>query len=328
MIIDIVIGLQHGDEGKGKVICDLIKNINKYDLCVRFNGGPNAGHTVYKNNKKIILHQIPCGILYNIPSLISSGCVIDLEKLQEEIKLLKSMNIPVEKLLKIAYNVHIITKENIEQDKKNNKIGTTGSGIGPTYSKKCLRIGKRIENENIDLNCEIVNPIHYMKEYNNILFEGAQGYNLDIDWGDYPYVTSSSCLAANIFLNGVPLQEINKVYGICKIYDTYVGNKKFQSDEIIFNKLQEIGNECGSTTERTRQCNWLNLDSLKNAIYINGVTDLIINKCDIINKLKVYKVWYNNELIEFDDLIDMQDFIIRKIGKNIRITYSYSPYKI
>jgi len=138
--LDVVVGLQHGDEGKGKV-AKCLSEKNEYDCFVRFNGGPSAGHTIYLDNKKLVLHQIPCGILRKKPCLISTSCVVDLDKLKSEAEKLIKLGIDVYQYLYIAYNAHIITKQCIETDKQNNKVGTTLSGIGPTYSAKALRIG-------------------------------------------------------------------------------------------------------------------------------------------------------------------------------------------
>ena len=143
---DIIVGLQYGDEGKGKVVLGLLEQ-NNYDVCLRFNGGPNAGHTVYHNGQKVILHQIPCGILYNKISIIGNGCVIDLAKLKLEIEALKALDIDVDSLLKISNNVHTITQKHIQEDISNDPIGSTGSGIRPVnrdkYDRKVIRIIKR-----------------------------------------------------------------------------------------------------------------------------------------------------------------------------------------
>tara|TARA_Y100000589_G_C27194651_1_gene646255 strand:+ start:485 stop:1507 length:1023 start_codon:yes stop_codon:yes gene_type:complete len=335
---DVIVGLQHGDEGKGKITHILLKQ-NKYDLCIRYNGGPNAGHTIYHNNKKIVLHQIPCGILHGIKSIIGPGCVIDIDKLEEEIKMLEESGIEnVRHNLKIAFNAHVITDENIKNDKNNNKVGTTCSGIGPTYVNKYNRCGKRISKylrEIYDLNLDVIDTIEYIhinNEFKNIFFEGAQGYELDIDWGDYPYVTSSNCLSGNSFTCGVPPNTVNKIYGVCKLYETYVGSKNFEKKDIIFDKLRELGHEYGATTGRNRQCNWLNIDRLIKALLCNGVNELIINKCDIIKELNVFKLIYEKNIIEFSSFEEMKGFIVnslRKIlGNELNIIFSESPNKI
>ena len=168
---DVLIGLQHGDEGKGKITYCILKE-NNYDLCIRYNGGPNAGHTIYHNNKKLVLHQIPCGILVGIKSIIGNGCVIDIDKLENEIIMLEESGVNnVRDNLKIASNSHVITNDNIELDKQNNKVGTTSSGIGPTYVNKYNRCGKRISdclNEINKLRLEVVEMIEYIHIDNKI----------------------------------------------------------------------------------------------------------------------------------------------------------------
>ncbi len=304
----ILVGLQHGDEGKGK-ISKCLSDINDYDCYVRYNGGPNAGHTIYNNNEKIVLHQIPCGILKNKPCLISTDCVVDIEKLTNEIKTLESIDINVKNNLYISNMCHIITKESINEDISNNRVGTTCSGIGQTYSKRVLRTGDKIQiNENL---YKLVEPFEFLENYNNIFFEGAQGFELDINYGDYPYVTSSSCISQAIFRNGGDMCIKPNVYGVCKIYDTYVGSKEFgDKNDTDLIKLGEIGEECGATTGRKRKCNWLNLKKLMIACKINKVSTIYINKCDIIQKLNVYKLYnLENKLITFDNYNDMKQYI-------------------
>lgn len=316
--VTVLVGLQHGDEGKGKISYCLSED-NNYDCFVRFNGGPNAGHTIYVNNKKIILHQVPCGIMRNVPCLISSGCVVDLNKLDEEITILKNNGIDVRNNLHIAYNCHVITKTSIEEDSRTNIIGTTNSGIGPTYSKKALRIGTRmydLENKN---NYNLVDPYEFLNKYSNIFMEGAQGYELDIDYGDYPYVTSSSCLSGAIFINGIRPSITPRVIGVCKLYDTYVGTKQFQPNHPIFNKLQVVGNEYGATTGRSRQCNWLNLSNLIEAIKTNDVNKIYINKCDIIEELNVYCLYYRNIVYNFKTIQEMKAYIKDIIVENTKL---------
>lgn len=362
---DVIVGLQHGDEGKGKVTYHLLKD-NQYDYTIRYNGGPNAGHTIYHNDEKIVLHQLPCGILLDMTCIIGSGCVVDIEKLEEEIKMVEAANIAnVRQNLKIAYNAHVITPENIELDKQNNIIGTTSSGIGPTYSNKYNRTGKRICDVRHlinDWNIELIHPIEYFfniskkanhkttNDTNNdtndetnkkvtILFEGAQGFELDIDWGDYPFVTSSNCLSGNCFTSGIPPSTLNNVYGVGKIYETYVGNKVFENNHStqphhteLFEKIRELGGEYGSTTGRKRQCNWLNIDRLIASIICNGVQTLILNKCDIIKQLGIYKLIFKSEILNFTSFHQMKEFIVETLSKtykfNIEIIFSESKDKI
>lgn len=337
---DILIGLQHGDEGKGKITAHLIKN-NNYTLCVRYNGGPNAGHTIYIDNKKYVTHQLPTGILFGVPSLIGNGCIVDLDKLKKEIE--ETGADP--SLLKISKNAHIINTNHIDEDIKTDRVGSTKCGIRPCFRDKFNRTGTRIndlctepskkhgtirlQDSNIChgyyLNIKIVDPYKILNQSNmKILFEGAQGFELDIDWGDYPYVTSSNCTTGFALTSGVNPHSLNKVYGIAKLYETYVGNKKFQSEDPIFNELATLGHEFGSTTGRPRQCNWLDIARLRKAIIINGVTNLIINKCDIIKELGVFKL-FNKDIISFDNLDLMIEYIFNYLSDlNINMRFSYS----
>lgn len=324
---DIIVGLQYGDEGKGKVVYNLIQK-NNYDYCVRFNGGPNAGHTIYHNGQKIITRQIPTGIFYGLTCIIGSNCVLDLNKLEEEIKLVESVGIDdIRQKLKIANNCHIIKDEYIIEDKKTDKIGSTGSGIRPAYREKYNRSGLRADIFQDILGCEIIDTYKELsKKGIKILCEGAQGFMLDVDYGNYPYVTSSNCHAGIITNNGLSLRNIRNVYGICKCYNTYVGNMEYQpkgKDGEIMEELGRLGNEFGSNTERKRQCNWLDVDELIKAIYINGVNILIMNKCDIIEELGIFKLYHKNELIEFENLNKMKEFIIDKIKDNIEFDIEF-----
>jgi adenylosuccinate synthase len=337
MICDVVLGLQFGDEGKGKVVHQLIKNEN-YDLCVRFNGGPNAGHSIYVDEKKIVLHMIPCGILNsNTKCYISSNCVLDKTKFFKEIvELREKYNISVNNRIYISNHVHLITEENIQDDISTNKIGTTGSGIGPTYSKKALRTNIRVEDYSEEFESYgiiLVNPRKFWTLYNwnKVLCEGAQGFELDINWcNHYPYCTSSTCTLAGAIDCGIPLKSIRNVYGVAKIYETYVGTMKFQDEnDIHLNKIQEVGKEFGSTTGRKRQCNYLDITRLNEALLLNSVNKLIINKCDIVKEVNIYKVYYENMLMEFTTFDEMKEFIYKKINLNNNdIIFSSSPYKI
>lgn len=335
---DVVVGLQHGDEGKGKVTYHLLKH-GKYSYSIRYNGGPNAGHTIKDKDKdsEIVLHQVPCGVLFNITSIIGSGCVIDLNKLETELTYLENLGyINVRNYLHVAYNAHVIEGRHISLDNKNDTIGTTGSGIGPCYADKYKRTGKRCENYHdliSHMRIKIINPLVYFcnlpKEVKyEILCEGAQGFSLDIDWGDYPYCTSSSCLSSAIGSVGIPYNTIRGVYGCCKLYDTYVGNKVFQpKNNILLEKLGKNGNEIGSTTGRQRQCNWVNTESLQHAIFLNNCTHIIVNKCDIIEDSGIFVM----DKITFDSIREMKQYFeikVRDVKPNVQILYSYNPYTI
>jgi len=339
--VDIVLGCSFGDEGKGKVVYDLLLN-NNYDLCIRFNGSGNAGHTIYKNNQKLVLHQLPIGVLLsNVYNLISSDCLIDISRLKNEINLLKSNGIDITGRLFISKACHIITPESIEYDKNNNLIGTTGSGIGPTFSLKMLRTGKRVEqfsDEITSLGIQIVDMRKFwfsefvQNNIKNILLEGAQGFELDINWtNNYPFCTSSTCTLGGAINTGIPLHKIRDIYGITKAYDTYVGTLAFQPhlfDEQL-NKIGDLGQEYGSTTGRRRQINFLNLDSLIEALKINNCNRCIINKIDILKEANIYKLYYDGDLISFDNVLEFQAFIANKLQflANTPI-FSFSPFSI
>ena len=335
--IDIVVGLQYGDEGKGKIVKSTIEN-NNYKWCVRFNGGPNAGHTIYVNGRKMVTHQVPTGIIKpDVKCWIAGGCVIDLEKLKLEVQQLEEAGVhDIASRLFISPNTHIITKEMIEYDKSNNSVGTTGSGIGPTYAAKAYRTGIRAIQLGDNLPFKLLEQIP-KEDYNssncNILLEGAQGFNLDIDWGRYPFVTSCYCIAPYAMVStGMPMKNVKTVIGVAKIYETYVGSNSFQGNEHELITLQELGQEYGSTTGRKRQTNWLNIKNLCKAIEINNVNLLIFNKCDIFQKLSCYKMYdYNENLVSFDNFENMKSSIIELIMMHfpeIQILFSGNPEQI
>lgn len=328
---DAVVDLSYGDCGKGKVTHNLCKNGN-YTHVVRFNGGNNAGHTIYHNGKKFVTHSIPSGVFFGIKSIIGPGCVLNVDHFFEELKELQDGGINTDGLIYISDAVHIITDAHLEEDGKDTAIGTTRRGIGPTYRDKVSRKGtrasqiERLRPYLIDIFQELHNPDNDCR----ILLEGAQGFGLDIDWGDYPYVTSSGCTIGAAVSNGVPPQKIRKVYGVAKMYDTYVGAKQFEPNDPIFQKIRDLGKEYGATTGRPRQCNWVNLGMLKKAAVINGVTEVIINKCDILKQLGVWKAYLsekNYSLVEFMDEDDMKRYFNKVFSKN-KITFSYSADKL
>lgn len=327
---DVVFGTAWGDEGKGKIVQHLIQK-NKYDVCARFNGGPNAGHTIYHEGEKIVTHGIPTGVVYGCEGLIGPGCVVDLIKLENELKYLEEKFLGIRDRVKIAYNAHVIDEEAIEEDKKSDQVGTTLSGIGPTYSRKALRTGKRICDFVKDkkvLGCEVVDSSNYLKR-RTILFEGAQGFLLDPDWGTYPYVTSSSCLVSQVLTTGIPFSSLRNVWGVAKMYDTYVGSMKMmpENDQEL-RDIQTLGNEFGATTGRPRQCNWMNLDNLLKAIWVNGIDTLVVNKCDIVTTIGLFKLYHNGDLVEFDSIGEMKQYITRFIiGQGVckTIYWSESP---
>jgi len=338
--IDIVLGCSFGDEGKGKVVYSLL-NSNNYDLCVRFNGSGNAGHTIYLNNDtKVVVHQLPVGILKSgVYNLISSDCLINIKKLKEEMEYIKSFNVNISNRLFISKACHIITDECIEYDKQNNKIGTTGSGIGPTYSQKMLRQGKRVEDYINIFNELGVNIVDMRKFWDsnfiknnvcNILLEGAQGFELDINWtNNYPFCTSSTCTLAGAINTGISIKNIRNIYGISKIYDTYVGNLEFEpknNEELQL--IGKLGHEFGATTGRKRQCNYLNLDTLKEALMINQCNECIINKTDILEEAKIFKLYHNRKLKTFSNFDEMREYICKTLGFIKNIVFSNNKYNI
>jgi adenylosuccinate synthase len=303
---DAIVDLQAGDTGKGKVAHAIAKD---YDLVIRYNGGANAGHTVYHDGQKIVTHQVPIGVLFGIPSVIGLGCVVNIQKLIEEIRQLNSQGIFTEGLILIDKRAHIVTDTHIEEDSLDLKIGTTRQGIGPTYRDKYARKGTRIGDINTSMYTDfkvvdIYDILHVNRVPRRILCEGAQGFQIDIDWGDYPYVTSSHCTIGSVLLNGIPPQKLRKVIGIMKAYETYSGFKTTFQDEndADLEKIQEAGGEFGATTGRKRKVRWLNLDGVIKAINVNGVTELIINKLDIMDEVGVFKLVRDGKLMQFETM--------------------------
>ena len=325
MIADVVVDLQYGDCGKGKVTHYLCKT-SDYTHVIRYNGGCNAGHTIYHNSRKVVTHHIPAGVFFGIKSIIGPGCVVDPHQFFEEIKTLEDLGIPARDLVYIAKNAHVITRDHLREDRVDRTIGTTKRGNGPAYRDKYGRKGKRAEE--IDalqgFIIDIYEELHNNEAEVKILFEGAQGFGLDIDWGDYPYVTSSHCTTASALLNGVPPQSIRHIYGIAKMYETYVGAKRFEPKDPIFEKIRTEGDEFGATTGRPRQCNWMNWQLLEKAIRINGVTNLVINKIDVLEEVGQWSVYDNDAKKDFQTSDDMREWLTTKtqnLGvKNIKFS--------
>jgi len=292
MIADIIVDLQYGDCGKGKVTHHLLKS-GEYTHCIRYNGGCNAGHTIYHNGEKFISHHLPAGAFFGIKSIIGPGCVVNIDQFFKEIREFNEKGINTEGIVFIAENTHIITNNHKKEDKKDTTIGTTKSGNGPAYRDKYDRKGVRAKDipELRPYLIDIYEELHNNPREPVILFEGAQGFGLDVDWGDYPYVTSSNCISPAALMNGVPPQAVRNIWGVAKAYETYVGAKKFQGDDPIFKRIQEVGQEYGATTGRMRQVNWLSIDLLRRAAKINGVTHLVVNKMDILDKVKEWSLY-------------------------------------
>ena len=330
--VDICTGLAWGDEAKGKIIVHLCKN-NNYDFVCRWAGGNNAGHTIYVNKVKYTTNLIPSGIFYGINSIIGPDCVLHIDSFLKEVEYLKLNGFDTS-LIKISPKTHIITNEHVNEDIKcySKTLGTTSKGIAPCYRDKYGRTGKRV----CDHLQELKEYIWDENLYGNILCEGAQGYWLDINIGNYPYVTSSNTLPYSACSLGFPPQLIRNIYGAAKLYDTRVGYDSdfpetlFDDDDL--NKLGEIGEEYGTTTGRRRKVNWLNLDKLIEAINVSGTNILIFSKADIIKKLNIYKFFYKNNLLTFvnyDQFLNYLVNTIKKMCKNfLTIHVSDNPYSI
>lgn len=313
--LDVVVDLQYGDSGKGKVSHFLCKT-KKYTHVLRYNGGANAGHTIFHKGAKFITHQVPAGVFFGIKSVIGSGCVVDPEVLMREIREVEAGGIKVMGKIFVAENAHITTKKHKNEDATDKKIGTTKRGIGPTYRDKYARVGIRAKDVKAlrPFLIDLYQEFHKSKKNVTVLCEGAQGFGLDIDWGDYPFVTSSHCTTAGALLNGFPADSVRQVWGVAKVYETYVGNKSFEPKDPIFSKIREIGEEYGATTGRPRQCNWLDIDFLERAARLNGVTHLVLNKMDILNKLKVWKIRSGKKVVSFKTASNMRSFIRKSLA--------------
>ena len=247
--------------------------------------------------------------------------------------MLRGGGIDVENKIFIAKNVHIIQENHLEEDSKDTSIGTTRTGNGPCYRDKYSRTGQRAQDYSIlsPYLIDMYPELHFNDKPVIALFEGAQGFSLDVDWGDYPYVTSSHCTTAGALLNGLSHKNIRHVYGVAKAYETYVGTKQFQPPMDIFNRLQEVGEEFGATTGRKRQCNWMNLATLKKACDINGVDRLVINKMDILEKVKEWKLQVgakeNSAFFVFPTQKEFCEYIENYL-EDVEIKFSYSPLTV
>ena len=329
IVADVVVDLQYGDCGKGKVTNYLCEKGN-YTHVIRYNGGCNAGHTIYHNGQRIITHHIPCGVLHGVRSIIGPGCVVYPGQLFTEIQELEDAGIPARRFVRVANNAHVITRDHIREDGKDSSIGTTKRGNGPAYRDKYGRTGVRAsEVESLrEFIVDIYEEIHGANTPVKILFEGAQGFGLDIDWGDYPFVTSSHCTVGSAILNGVPPQSIREVWGVAKMYETYVGAKKFEGSDPIFGEIREAGEEFGATTGRPRQCNWMDWNLLKKAININGVTNLVLNKVDVLEEVGQQKILVDEKVVNFDSMSLMKEFIKTNMKKGVITSFSSNKESI
>ena len=352
MSLDVLLGLQWGDEGKGKIV-DFVSK--KYDIIARFQGGPNAGHTIIFNNQKHILHTIPSGIFNEkVKNVIGNGVVIDPVTLSTELSKLEELGINCANLF-ISRKAHLIIPTHKHLDraseiaKGNQKIGSTLRGIGPTYMDKTGRNGLRIGDaelpdfhekfknltnkhknilaqynyqerleDDIEVWFKAIEKIKQIKfidsEYffedaiehkQQILAEGAQGTLLDLDFGTYPFVTSSNTISSGACNGlGVSPNKIKNVIGVFKAYCTRVGNGPFITElkNELGQKLAKQGHEFGSTTGRARRCGWIDLPALKYAININGVTELSMMKADVLSGFEKISVCtgyrYNGKIIQ------------------------------
>ncbi len=343
MAVDLLLGLQWGDEGKGKIVDVLTKN---YDIIARFQGGPNAGHTLVFNGMKHVLHTIPSGIFHdNVKNLVGNGVVIDPVIFKKELDKLSEQDVDFRKTLLISRKAHLILPTHrlldaaSETSKGKAKIGSTLKGIGPTYMDKTgrngIRVGdlelsdwkdkyrnlankhqaminfynvdleydlKELENEFFEAvetlkSLEFIDSEEYLhqaqRDKKSILAEGAQGSLLDIDFGTYPFVTSSNTTAAGACTGlGVAPNSINDVFGIFKAYTTRVGSGPFPTELFDENgeTMSRVGHEFGATTGRPRRCGWLDLVALRYACQVNGVTQLMMMKADVLSGFKTLKV--------------------------------------
>lgn len=340
MKVDVLLGLQWGDEGKGKLVDVLTP---RYDVVARFQGGPNAGHTLEFEGKKYVLRSIPSGIFqHGQINVIGNGVVLDPVLFAEEAKALEESGVNLRKVLKISKKVHLILPTHrlldvaLERAKGGAKIGTTGKGIGPTYTDKVSRNGLRLGDlfHNFDAKYSAARARHlvrlksldaepqnlkeledkwmealdyiktfdivdseylingYLNEGKSVLCEGAQGTMLDVDFGSYPFVTSSNTITAGACSGlGVAPNKIGEVYGIFKAYCTRVGSGPFPTElhDETGKKIRDLGHEYGAVTGRERRCGWIDLVALRYAIMINGVTQLIMMKSDVLDSFATIK---------------------------------------
>lgn len=336
--VDVTLGLQYGDEAKGKVTHFLAsgKHGKNYTHVIRVAGGQNAGHTIYHKGKKYATHIIPAGVFHGIKSVIGPGCVFNVNGLLKEIQEVESQGeVNVMKHLRIAANSHIITEAHLAEEQGETAVGTTKRGNGPAYRDKYARKGLRAEQA---LKGTVLEPLlvdmyeeFYKTDSHNpkrVLVEGAQGFFLDVDWGDYPYVTSSHCGLGGVFLNGFTHKQIDTVYGVAKCYETYVGAKEFEDrSNPILSKIQEVGKEIGVTSGRRRQCNYLNLDRLLKACDMNAVDILIISKLDVLREVGEWSLFHNAELKHLQTEERFREYT-ENVLKSVQIKWSDSPERI
>ena len=368
-MVDVILGLQWGDEGKGKIVDYFTP---RYDVVARFQGGANAGHTLYINGEKIVLHQIPSGIFHeNKINLIGNGVVLDPITLKGECESVAAMGIDYKKNLFISERTHLILPTHRALDtaseaaKGNDKIGSTLKGITPAYMDKTGRNGLRVGdllNKNFisqyiklrlkhqklldnfafreDISAweeEFFEALEFIKTLNivngeyfindaiqngkKVLAEGAQGSMLDVDFGTFPFVTSSSTISAGVSSGlGIAPQKINEVFGITKAYCTRVGSGPFPTElhDESGERLRKLGNEFGSTTGRPRRCGWIDLVALNFACMINGVTRLVMTKADVLDSLGELEVCNMYKI----NGVDSRQIPFQMQGMNIEPVYT------
>src|SRR5450432_255441 len=333
-MVDVILGLQWGDEGKGKIVDYFAP---RYDMIARFQGGPNAGHTLYVNDQKIVLHQIPSGIFHEQAiNLIGNGVVLDPVTLKKECETVKAFGVDYRKNLYIAQRAHIILPTHraldkaSEHSKGNEKIGSTLKGIGPAYMDKTGRNGLRVgdlldknfttqyirlrlkhqklldglhfQEDVSEMEKEFLEALEFLKQFKivqgeyfineklsqgkKVLAEGAQGSMLDVDFGTFPFVTSSNTISAGVCTGlGIAPQKIREVIGVTKAYCTRVGSGPFPTelDDAVGELIRKAGSEFGATTGRPRRCGWIDLVALRYACMLNGVTRLVMTKADVLD---------------------------------------------
>lgn len=339
-MVDVLLGLQWGDEGKGKIVDYLA---SKYNIIARFQGGPNAGHTLYVNGSKVVLHTIPSGIFHDhCLNLIGNGVVIDPVTLQKEIQTIQPLQPDMLERLFISHRAHLILPTHRALDaaseaaKGHDKIGSTLKGIGPAYMDKTgrngLRVGdilskdfkakyEKLKHKHLEMLQQYSQPVEWqqweqpfldavdflrklqvvnaeywldkhLKEGKTVLAEGAQGSMLDIDFGTYPFVTSSNTITAGVCSGlGIAASRVGEVYGITKAYCTRVGGGPFPTEltDATGEELRKAGNEFGATTGRPRRCGWIDLVALRYAVMLSGVTRLIVTKADVMDHFNPIK---------------------------------------
>ena len=337
--VDTVVGTQWGDEGKGKIV-NFLLTTSEYTHGIRWQGSCNAGHTIYimhnGERTQVITHMVPSTVLHGITSIIGDACKIDHRKLEAELVYLTKYVPNVRDLVKISANCGIISEAHIAEDAANDTVGTTRSGVGPCnrdyYDRKCQRV-KDLMTDGRFCGCEVIlNTAEYwMKhDYVNAMAEGAQAYELSVTGCNYPYVTSTHCDAGFLNTVGINPHCIGTIYGAAKLYATYVGTMEFgNQDDQAIKQIQEAGQEFGATTGRRRKVDWLDITRLRTACHALGVTHLIINKCDIIDQLKFYKLYRDGRLIEFNKLRHMMEYIEEYFDGWVKtIKFSFSPDRI